>query len=118
MYSEFRTSERNPPISISTTGQHETVLAFVHDPAGVIANAECRLGAKLVDIPCGSHFALASSSTTYGVDIFKPEKSVSEWPSPKRAGKWRSQKGPKKSHAIQNSPHIWVWLAEIASSAP
>lgn len=33
--------ERNTPICTSTTGQHETVLALVHDPAGVIANAEC-----------------------------------------------------------------------------
>lgn len=91
MYSYFRTSEGNPPISTFTTGQHETVLAFVHDPAGVIANAECRLGAKLADIPCGSHLHWRHCPDI----IFKPEKSVSEWPSPK-SREMEKPKGPQK----------------------
>jgi hypothetical protein len=84
--------ERNNPICTSTTGQHETVLALVHDPAGVIANAECRREEdRLADIPCGSHLHWRHSP-----ELFKPEKSVSEWPTELKSREMEKPKRPQK----------------------
>lgn len=99
----------------STSGQHETVLALVHDPAGV-ANAECR---PEEDAPIWQTSLAAHICIGVIVQTFQATGEVRfDWPSTLKSREMEKPLGPKKSHAIQNSPHIWCWLAEIAFSAP